>query len=94
MRLIITLTILLVAGILIWKNLNSTWMGFYYPEEGNTFNYIQSSELGSLEECREWINQMVRTHNPSGYRYDYECGKNCSLSETGIDIYHCEETKE
>lgn len=94
MKLVLTLVIILVVGIWFWNNLNSTWLGFYYPEEGDTFNYIKSSKFRSLEECRDWVNEMITSHNPSGYGYDYECGKNCKLSDSGIDIYHCEETKE
>jgi hypothetical protein len=51
--------------------------------------YKQSPELDSLEQCREWV------ENVSGGRkdadFDYECGKDCKLSQTG-DSYICDET--
>lgn len=70
------------------------WMGFYYPDENNLFKYTRSQELKSLEECKEWIDTQRVKFNPSGYRYEYECGKNCKPSDLGVNIYQCDETKE
>ena len=70
---------------------NKTWIGFYYPDENNLTEHIQSSDLKSLEECRAWVNSQVPIHNPSGSGYDYECGKNCNFDK-GYGLYICKKT--
>lgn len=55
------------------------YIGFYYPDAGNLLDYEQSYELGSLEECREWVDDVSNGRTDTGF--DYECGKNCKLSE-------------
>lgn len=85
------IAILVVIGIYSFFGKES-WIGFYYPDRYNLTQYIQSSELQSLEECRAWVNvSQVPIHNPSGEGYDYECGKNCRLDEN-FDGYICKET--
>jgi hypothetical protein len=70
-----------------------TYVGFFYPDASNLFNDIQSAgTFESLEMCRDWVDEQVSIHNPSGAGYDYECGKNCDLS--GGKPYVCEETLE
>ncbi len=70
-----------------------TYVGFYYPDASNLINDIQSeSAFGSLEACRDWVDEQVLIYNSSGLNYDYECGKNCDLS--GGKPYICEETLE
>ena len=54
---------------------------------------IQSEDtFDTLEACRDWVDEQVSIHNPSGIGYDYECGKNCDTS--GGKSYICEETLE
>lgn len=87
----------LIIIILIWFFFlrgQDTWTGFYYPDESNLIKYIKSPEYKNVDECREWVNFMIGKYNPNGYGYDYECGKNCKLSDSGIDIYHCKESVE
>ncbi|MFY9484296.1 MAG: hypothetical protein WAP74_01585 [Patescibacteria group bacterium] len=55
------------------------WLGFYYPNAGDLLNYKQSSELNSLEECREWVDVISGGRTDTGF--DYECGKNCKLTD-------------
>jgi hypothetical protein len=69
-------------------------MGFYYPTAGDLQTYHKSpSEFDTIDECRDWIDEQVDVYNPTGEGYDYECGSSCKLSDSGIDIYHCNETK-
>ena len=77
----------------LWNNVVSPpkFIGFYYPDAGNLLNYKQSSELNSLEQCREWIDDISGGRTDTGF--DYECGKNCKLSGGG-GTYVCEETLE
>jgi hypothetical protein len=67
------------------------YIGFYYPDAGDLLTHIQSHELESLEECREWVDDVSDGRTDDGF--DYECGMNCKLSQTG-GIYICEETLE
>lgn len=55
------------------------WLGFYYPNAGDLLTYKQSSELDSLEECREWVDIVSGGRTDTGF--DYECGKNCKLTD-------------
>lgn len=67
------------------------YVGFYYPDENNLLNDIQSPVLfSSLEACRDWVDEQVSLYNSNDTGYDYECGKNCKLSSG--KPYRCEET--
>ncbi len=87
--LIILIIVILVGAYLLFDN--EVWIGFYYPDENNLSGHVQSPELNSLEECRTWVNSQVLIHNPSGYGYDYECGKNCKFDKD-YGLYICKET--
>ena len=93
MRNTIGLIILILALHWVWNNVISPpkWIGFYYPSASNLSNYEQSPELNSLEECRDWVDEASNGRTDTGF--DYECGKDCKLSETG-GIYICDETLE
>lgn len=68
-----------------------TYIGFYYPDENNLINDIQSANtFVSLDACRDWIEEQVSIYNQGDVNYDYECGKNCDIS--GNKPYVCEET--
>ncbi len=86
--------ILMVAGIWWWNNHNTTWTGFYYPDAGNLYVYKKSPELKTIDDCRNWVDNMADTYNPYGADDDYECGKNCKLAEYSTDFYECETTEE
>lgn len=87
---IIIVVLLLIGIYLIFFN-NETWIGFYYPDEDNLTRHIQSPELNSLKECRAWMDSQILIYNPSGYGYDYECGKNCKFNKN-YGLYICKET--
>lgn len=67
---------------------NNNWTGFAYP-------YWVSSEstweiqwwFKSLEECRNWIDDIL----PNNSVADYECGKNCKYN-SAYWMNICEET--
>lgn len=94
----LTLAVIGVLAViyLAWKIIfPPTWIGFFYPDQNNLFDHKQSYELKSLEECRDWIDEMSSIYDPNNTgMYDYECGKNCKLSDSGVGIYVCDETKE
>jgi len=87
----IILIIAILVGVYFLFFNNEIWLGFYYPNENNLTEHIQSAELKSLEECRVWVDTQVPIHNPSGVGYDYECGKNCKFDK-GYGLYVCKET--
>jgi len=69
------------------------WNGFYYPNEGNLTYSIPSPQFKTLDECRDWVDEQVQKYNPSGYGYDYECGKNCEYKDS-FTMQICETTEE
>ena len=84
----IALLIVVIIGFFYFTG-GETWIGFYYPDENNLTEHTQSAELETIEECRFWVESQIAIHNPSGFGYDYECGKNCNFD---AGIYVCEET--
>lgn len=93
----IATVILITLGLIFYLIfLKTRWTGFYYPEEGNLIYYIKSdTEFNSLDSCRSWVlYEMVPKYNPSKYGYDYECGSNCRLSNSGNGLYICDKTQE
>ena len=88
---ILVVVIILLIGAYLVLFGKETWLGFYYPNSGNLYKYIQSSNFDSLDECRSWVNSQVTIYNPSGSGYDYECGKNCKFDKNA-EIYVCKET--
>ena len=67
------------------------WIGFYYPNESDLTKNTQSSELASIEECRNWVDTQVQAYNPTGEGYDYECGRKCKF-KNDWGMYVCKET--
>lgn len=85
------LFIILIGVIAYFIFFNNNWIGFYYPDENNLSQNIQSPAYKTIEECRNWVDSQVSIYNPSGYGYDYECGKNCK-KDNNSDLYICKET--
>ena len=88
--LITIIVVIIIGAFLIFGR--ESWIGFYYPNQYDLTRNTQSSELGSLEECRLWVEGQVDTYNPSGSGYDYECGKNCKAPDHPGGLYLCDET--
>lgn len=83
-----------VVLFLIGRNLlvKDTYVGFYYPNGENLFKDVQSPVFDSLDACRLWVAQQRIAYHSDGTSDDYECGKNCDISEE--KPYVCEETLE
>ena len=92
-KFILLLPVVLIAVLFLSGcSLGSEWTGFYYSDinrmsDESTWR-IQPG-LGSLEECRNWVNTV---HKPSD-NYDYECGYRCRYDKD-INFTVCKETKE
>jgi hypothetical protein len=65
----------------------SKWLGFYYPDAGNLMKSIQSSqEFKTLDECRNWAEEMADSQGRTDTNWDYECGKGCKLASDYKDL--------
>lgn len=71
----------------------TNWMGFYYPDKSDLTNDVRSGfRMGSLEECRSWVEDQKTKYNPNEVNIDdYECGSNCKY-KSDFDGYLCDET--
>lgn len=85
--------IVVVIGVYFIFLRKDTYVGFYYPNQDNLLEYYRSSELKSLEDCRNWISMQSEIRDPGGLGFDYECGKNCKYKKDS-DLYVCDETLE
>ncbi|MBU2509664.1 hypothetical protein KKE33_04805 [Patescibacteria group bacterium] len=68
------------------------WTGFYYPDAdniGDESSWVIQPGFESLEECRDWVNDVsVGNHN-----FDYECGYDCRYNKDfGASI--CKKTEQ
>lgn len=64
------------------------WIGFFYSDKSNLFEYRQSPALSTVDECREWARNQATLDRDGNS--DYECGKNCRANGDGPLI--CDET--
>lgn len=87
MQRVLTLFLIIALPVLLTGCTKATWMGFYYPK-GDYYNEVISPVFSTKDECLNWAYSQV-TYDTD----EYECGKNCRLSESGI-IYYCDETVE
>lgn len=68
-----------------------SWLGTFYFNKDNLTRYTINHELGSIDECRDWVEGQADLYNiPEGV-WDYECGKNCKYKEDS-QMYLCQET--
>jgi predicted small lipoprotein YifL len=76
-RLVLIAAVLTIAGCG-----KDSYLGFYYPDASNLYNDVSSPRsFETLDQCRGWIREQKRIHNPNGNRSDdYECGLNCDTS--------------
>lgn len=80
MKNLTVLILVVLAGWWLWNTFKpSKYIGFYYPNAGDLMTYKQSFELDSLEQCRDWVDDISGGRTDTGF--DYECGNNCKLSE-------------
>ena len=85
---IITMTIFLLGGCSLSRN----WTGFYYPDAdniGDSSKWVIQPGFGSLDECRNWA-EDISTGNTN---FDYECGYKCKYNkEYGTNV--CKKTEQ
>lgn len=63
------------------------WLGFYYPNASDLTQSIKSSqEYKTLENCRDWAEEMADSQGRTDSNWDYECGSNCRLSKDYEDL--------
>lgn len=85
--------VFLIARAVIGFLTPDTWMATYYPDNQNLLVSESTHDVGSLEECRAWVE--VKASMDGSPDYDYECGKNCHPWNEDLGIiepYVCEET--
>jgi hypothetical protein len=82
---IYTLTAFAIVGC------SDRWEGFVYPNRSDLTNHRNLGIFESLEMCRSASRGFLSEINAldSG---DYECGKNCQVSNFSSAIKVCEET--
>lgn len=81
MKAIIVLGIFLFVGY--WGYTNYIkypyrYVGYFYPSINNLSKWVESEPMNSVEECREWADEMSAEYGvASSGSFDYECGKDC-----------------
>ena len=88
---------LVIFGLIIWWGYNHfihkpTWTAVYYPSAAN-LSVFRDQSVGSLEECRDWVDAQAQLQGNTDY--DYECGTDCKLQVDNLGkFYRCKETFE
>lgn len=61
---------------------------YYYPDAENLSVFQVMRDVGSVENCRDWVRQRAWENNdPDLARGDYECGIGPSGSLGGATVY-------
>ncbi len=81
MKAIISIIIIFLVGYFIYSQFIKypyKYVGYFYPSIDNMDKWVESEPLGSVDECRDWADEMVdEYHVASSDNFDYECGKDC-----------------
>lgn len=96
---ILVLLVVLVIGFWIVKGAWSFASDRFGPKSYHAFFYYNPANLnqywdiqvGSIEECRDWVDEQVGRDFDG--QYDYECGVNCKY-DSSVQVYVCKETVE
>lgn len=88
MRAALLLSCVLTAGC----TEDERWSPVLYPELGNLQEFIRGPDVTTIEQCRAWVEKKGASMNLERRDIDYECGKNCRPSGSGVDLYVCKET--
>ena len=83
--LIIIISTILLTGC----SFTQEWTAFYYPDKndvGNSSKWKTQSGFKTVEDCRSWVMQTAGDNTT----FDYECGLNCKIDESGLNI--CKKT--
>ena len=80
--LFVKLLTLIFASVLMAGCSLGSYVGYFYPSIENHDIFVESDRLGSMDECRDWVNSQIAIYSNKGYdfdrqSYDYECGVNC-----------------
>lgn len=85
-----SLLLIFFAMIILAGCSSKNWTGFYYPDAnniGDESTWIIEPWFSSLDECRNWVDDMIWNNT----NYDYECGYKCRYkSDYGVNV--CKET--
>jgi len=77
-----------IAGVF-WSESNAPWEkvdAFYYPDANNLSEWESKMNVGSVQECRDWVEDYAATKGDSNLnRGDYECGVGCR-SRDGFNV--------
>ena len=83
--------IILIVSVLCLSSCNiDNWDGFLYPNKNDLTEHINVGKFDTLAQCRSAVARYVQENSIRANQFDYECGKNCRGSSTGLSI--CEET--
>lgn len=79
-----------------WSNAVAPWEdvnAFYYPDKNDLTVDVRSLGVGSLEACRDWVDEQASAQNDGAMiRGDYECGVGCK--PLNGDMFVCRLTLE
>ncbi|OGM28392.1 hypothetical protein A2801_02565 [Candidatus Woesebacteria bacterium RIFCSPHIGHO2_01_FULL_41_10] len=81
MKAVISIVVILVIGYFVYNQFIKypyRFVGYFYPNIENMDKWVESKPLGSVDECREWADEMADEYGvASSGNFDYECGKDC-----------------
>ena len=76
---------------LVWDDSAAPWESvdaYYYPDRSNLANHQVIEGLGSVQECRDRVNDMAANNrDPRLVRGDYECAIQKLDGFQGISVY-------
>ncbi len=84
------IALIALFAFIFFSNKSDAWIGFYTSYNDN--GIYKTDQFKTRDECERWLRnrQSESEENPGPYT-DFECGKNCKLSD-GEKIYVCKET--
>lgn len=72
-----------------WSESNAPWEkvdAFYYPDASDLSVWESQVDVGSIQECRDWVENSASKNGDEDLRQgDYECGVGCK-SDNGFNI--------
>ena len=80
MKLIFSIIIIGVVGYFVYNQFFKypyRYVGYFYPNIDNMDKWVESDPMGSVNECRDWANEMINKYKVESGKYDFECGKDC-----------------
>lgn len=63
-------------------------VGFFYPDQHNSTDFIESPALATVAACRDWAMEKASEHGKAvGHRSDYKCGIGQSRHRNRRHVY-------